>query len=566
MEARMRFDYVVVGGGAAGAVLASRLSERPELRVSLIEAGPDLPPGEEPADILDAYPIVAYFNRAYHWQDIQVHLNDPATQPCEARRYEQAKVMGGGTSINGMFAVRGLPWDFADWVERGASGWGWDDVLPYYRKLERDLDFNGQLHGKDGPLPIRRLPPNVWPGFSRAVLKGFEQIGFRNIEDHNGCFEDGYFPMAINNLDGKRVSTARAYLTPEVRSRRNLAIMAATQALAIRFDGSRATGIIARDASGERVIEAGEVIVSAGAFQSPALLMRAGIGPADHLRENGIAVVSHRPGVGANLQDHPMVAFAAFLRSDKRCPPEMRRHIHLGLRYSSGLPGCPTGDMFVLPSNRAAWHPLGRQLGSILVCVNKPFSTGFVRLRSASPEAAPLIAFRQLSDERDLLRLEQGMRILWKVLTGQAMVGVIDEVFPASFSERVRKLGAVTTRNRLLTTVAAEIMKLGPQARRLMIEKVISPDANARRLMNTDNALRQWIIENACGSWHPTGTCRIGRSDDPHAVVDPQARVIGVERLRVVDASIMPSIVSANTMLTTIMGAEKIANAIKAAM
>jgi 5-(hydroxymethyl)furfural/furfural oxidase len=221
--------------------------------------------------------------------------------------------------------------------------------------------------------------------------------------------------------------------------------------------------------------------------------------------------------------------------------------------------------MFVLPSNRAAWHPLGRQLGSILVCVNKPFSTGLVRLKSASPEVAPLIAFRQLSDERDLLRLEHGMRILWKVLTSQAMVGVIDEVFPASFSERVRKLGAVSTRNRLLTTVAAEIMKLGPQARRLMIEKVISPDANARCLMNTDNALRQWIIENACGSWHPTGTCRIGRSDDPHAVVDPQARVIGVERLRVVDASIMPSIVSANTMLTTIMAAEKIADAIKAA-
>ena len=561
----MRFDYVVVGGGAAGAVLASRLSERPDLRVVLIEAGPDLPPGEEPADILDAYPIVAYFNRSYHWQDIQVYLTDPATQDCKARRYEQAKVMGGGTSINGMFAVRGLPWDFADWVERGASGWGWDDVLPYYRKLERDLDFSGNLHGSDGPIPIRRLPPDVWPGFSGAVARGFEEIGFRNIDDHNGCFEDGYFPMAINNLDGKRVSTARAYLTPEVRRRPNLAIMSTTQALAIRFDSNRAVGVMVRDASGERMIDGGEVIISAGAFQSPALLMRAGIGPGDHLRENGIAVLSDRPGVGANLQDHPMVAFAAFLRADKRCPLEMRRHIHLGLRYSSGLAGCPPGDMFVLPSNRAAWHPLGRLLGSTLVCVNKPFSTGIVRLKSANPEAAPLIAFRQLSDERDLVRLEQGMGMLWKVLTGPAMIGVIEEVFPATFSERVRKLGAVSTRNLLLTAVAAEIMKLGPTARRVMIERVISPHANSHILMNGEHALRQWIIENACGSWHPTGTCRLGRPDNPHSVVDPEARVIGVERLRVVDASIMPSIVSANTMLTTIMAAEKIADAIKTA-
>src|SRR5260370_5127681 len=146
------FDYIIVGGGAAGSVLASRLSETSRFRVAVMEAGPDTMPGQEPADILDSYPIVAYFNRAYHWQNLQVHLTDPERTSGGARRYEQAKVMGGGTSINGMFAFRGLPWDFADWEASGAEGWGWADVLPYYRKLETDLDYgNHAMHGDAGP-------------------------------------------------------------------------------------------------------------------------------------------------------------------------------------------------------------------------------------------------------------------------------------------------------------------------------------------------------------------------------------------------------------------------------
>jgi 5-(hydroxymethyl)furfural/furfural oxidase len=557
------FDYVIIGGGAAGAVLAGRLSERPDFRVALIEAGPDLPPGEEPADILDAYPIIAYFNRAYHWQDLMVHLDDPRDSDAKPRRYEQAKVMGGGTSINGMFAFRGLPWDFDDWVRMGAAGWGWDDVLPYYRKLERDLDYDGVLHGSEGPLPIRRIGREQWPSFSNAAANTFEGLGFNDIEDHNGRFDDGYFPMSINNVDGKRVSSARAYLTADVRKRPNLAILARTRALALRFDGHRAIGVTVRDKRGEREIDAGETILCAGAMQSPPMLMRAGIGPADHLREHGIAVRADRPGVGANLQDHPMVAFAAVLKPGKRCPKAMRRHIHLGLRYSSGRLDCPPGDMFVLPSNRAAWHPLGRMLGSILVCVNKPFSTGLVGLNAADPEAPPFVNFRQLSDERDLVRLEDGMKLLWRALNAPAMAGVIGEIFPATFSDRVRRLGAVSAPNWLITLTGAGLMSLGPRAQRLLIEHVISPGANARGLMSSPNALRSWVIENACGSWHVSGSCRMGRDDDALAVVDPHARVMRVERLRVVDASIMPSVVSANTMLTTIMMAEKIADAIK---
>ncbi|SON54355.1 Choline dehydrogenase [Hartmannibacter diazotrophicus] len=559
------FDYIVVGGGAAGAVLASRLSENSAFSVALIEAGPDFEPGEEPEDILDSYPIVAYFNRSYHWQNIKVHLATPRTGGEEGRRYEQARVMGGGTSINGQFAFRGLPWDYEDWAAVGADGWNWDAVLPYFRKLETDLDYGDQsMHGNSGPLPLRRIPEEQWSPFSKAAAAALRRQGEENIRDHNGVTSDGFFPMTINNVDGKRVTAARAYLTRDVRQRPNLTILGRTEMREVLFEGKRAVGVKVRDASGERDLKAREVILSAGALQSPAILLRAGIGAAHHLRDLGLEVRADRPGVGQNLQDHPMVALAAYLPKPARLPPTMRRHIQMGYRYSSGKPRTSAGDMFILASNRAAWHPLGRRLASILVCVNRPYSTGEVKLTSLDPDASPYIDFKQLSDERDLVRLEDGMHRLWRIINDPAMSGIVENVFPATFSERVRKLGAVSRKNWFMTLMAAGIMGMGPTARKLMIENVITPDLRVAELMNSPNMLRSWIIDNTCGSWHASGTCRIGRAYDRQAVVDSRARVIGVDGLRVVDASIMPSVISGNTMLTTIMAGEKIADDIKA--
>ena len=537
----------------------------------LLEAGPDTPPGREPADIRDSYPGAAYFSGRYHWNDLRVAYDSWAPGDNRApmiRRYEQARILGGGSSINGMFAVRGLKSDYDAWAGAGATGWGFDDVLPYLKKLERDTDFpDAPRHGADGPIPIRRIPRHRWPGFSRALDDALVRRGHARLDDGNGTDADGVFPFALTNWPDQRVSTAMANLTPQVRARPNLDIVTGARVLNLMMDGRTAIGArIMRDGD-ERLIMARRTVICAGVFHSPPILMRAGIGPAEHLAEHGIPVLADRPGVGAHLQDHASTALAFHLRRDARIDPAARRHIFAGVRYSSGHPGCPPGDMFLTIVNRAGWHPLGAAMGSILLTVNRAFADGgTVRLASADPMAEPDVTMRFFSDRRDLDRLTAGYRMVAELIADPAVAATWNERFPSTYGEKARDLARKTFKTWWQTLVARNLMDASAMTRRWAMERLIHPPASLEEVLASEVSLEDWTRENAFSGWHAAGTCRMGAPENPRAVVDPQTRVIGVEGLHVADASIMPSVVSGNTNLTTIMIGEKTADLAAAAL
>lgn len=565
----MTYDYIIVGGGSAGSVLANRLSARSANKVLLCEAGQDTPHGQVPEVILDSYPGTAYLDERFHWTDLKVttqvigHNAPPDAERPPLRKYEQARVLGGGSSINGQMANRGAPTDYDEWESRGAAGWSWDKVLPYFKKVERDMDFDGPWHGDNGRIPVRRIFPDSWTGHAKAVGQAFADAGYSYLPDQNGEFVEGYFPITISNAYERRVSAAIGYLDPATRQRDNLEILTHTPVKELLFEDNRCVGVTAIVKGRETEFRAKEVILSSGAIHSPAHLLRAGIGPALALQDMGIAVRHNLAGVGQRLMDHPSVALAAYLHPHARMNEMTRRHIFVGLRYSSELPEVPMGDMFVAVASKSSWHAVGEQIGSFILFVNKTYSeTGQVKLASADWRQEPTVEFNLLSDMRDLERLKQGVRKLAAMYDHPAMREATSMAFPASWGDKVRQVGTLTAKNRILTNIAARMID-GPEAlRRMLFEKVIMDEFTLPQLLSDEEALEAFIRQTAVGVWHASCSCRMGADDDPMAVTTPSGRVRGVEGLRVADASVFPVVPCANTNFPVLMNAEKIADAI----
>jgi 5-(hydroxymethyl)furfural/furfural oxidase len=563
---RNAFDYIIVGGGSAGCVLANRLSARSSNRVLLVEAGPDTPHGKTPPEILDTFPGTVYFDPRYLWNDLKVttqarpELRDGAPV-WPQRKYEQARVMGGGSSINGQLANRGSPADYAKWESRGAAGWGWEKVLPYFCKIERDLDFDGPAHGECGRIPVRRILPELWNEHAKAVGAAFEKIGYPYLPDQNDGFDDGYFALPISNAYERRVSAAIGYLDPMTRKRPNLTISPDSTVTELLFDGVRAIGVRALVCRKPEEFSGNEIILCGGAIHSPALLMRAGIGPAKHLNDLGIVVRRDLPGVGQRLMDHPSVSLSSYVKPFARVNNFTRRHCLVGLRYSSRLSGAPSGDMLIAAATKSAWHAVGKQIGSLIMYVNHTYSEdGAVRLKSPDWRVEPSVDFRLLSDERDLVRLVGAFRKMGGLFALPEIQAVTSDPFPSTYSDKVRSVGVVNRKNQIITSIAANLMDASSGLRRYLIRNVITEGFTFAQVMRDDAAAEAFVRKATIGVWHASCTCRMGDGRDPLAVVNSYGRVHAIYGLRVVDASIFPMVPSANTNFPVMMVAEKIAD------
>ena len=554
----MTADILIVGAGTAGSVLAARLSENISRRVELLEAGPDIVPGHEPWDIRSTFPY-ASFNPRYLWPGLKVHWRRRHDSP--ASPFAQARIVGGGSTVMGMWALRGMPEDYDGWAAQGATGWGWSDVLPVFRRLEHDVDFDGPAHGRHGLIPVRRLFRPDWSPFAAAVHAAAGPLGFPDVPDMIADGSDGHCVLPMSRTETGRASAGLCYLTAAVRARRNLRIEAEATVERLVFEGRRAVGVEFRRPDGTREVRrAGTVILAGGAIGTPLAMLRSGIGPADHLREAGRPVLHGSAGVGANLQNHPLLPVLTFLARPGR-EASGRPNACTYLRWSSGLPGTGPGDLGLYIRSYVAWHALGRQMGMLSPVLMAPRSRGRVRLDPDAGPAGALIEFDFLSDPADVERLVRMLRLALALFAAPSCRAIASPPFVMQDAARLAAMNDISWVNGARAGLAAMLRDASPRLGGALLRRMARLDPVEE---GGDAELAAIVTGAVIGTNHVAGTCRMGSADDPLAVADPSGRVYGLDALRIADASLMPTVPSGNTHLPTVMVAEKIAGAMAA--
>jgi len=524
------FDYIVIGSGSAGSLMANRLSADPANRVALIEAGPS--DKQWPVNLKTAMPVGNIFllpHAKYNWKQA---LTGNAAVNDRTINFPRGKLFGGCSAINGGVYIRGQRADYDAWADAGNDGWAYDDVLPAFKAVENYAGPDTPWHGKGGELDVQK--PKSWNPVSAAIVDAAEQAGHRRNDDFASDRQDGFGRYDLNQRNGPRLSSARAFLHP-VLDRANLTVMADTMVRRILFDRGRAVGLEIETGGARSTIAARrEIILCAGATNSPQLLMLSGIGPQDHLREMGIDLVHHLPGVGAHLQDHPTVHVAmenpsaeSYAVSAKVLPRILASPFKYLLKREGMLAsnvaeaggflctdgtGRPDIQITFLAGLKLDARSIPRRHGYMgLIQLLRPKSSGSVRLASNRPEDKPVIDPNFFADPYDMQTLIAGFRACRHIFAQPALAAMTGaEIEPGAQHQSDAEIGAAL-----------------------------------RKIVNT--------------AYHPTGTCKMGPDSDPMAVVDNRLRVRGVSGLRVVDASVMPDIISGNTSAPTMMIAQRAA-------